>query len=211
MRKRNNGEETMKNLRRIKTKFALLLAVLLVGLAPQAMMAGTMDGTRAGTQTRLENDSATYEQLSKQVRKRLVTLPYYGVFDNLAYSIDGSRVTLHGQVVRPTTRSDAERSVARIAGVTQVVNNIQVLPLSGFDDSVRINTLRAIQGSGGLYRYFMGSNPSVHIVVNRGHVTLEGVVGSRMDAQLAYMAARGIPGAFSVTNNLEVEGDTRAR
>ena len=197
----------MKHFGRIKTKFALFLAVLLVGLAPQAMMAGTV----AGTQTRFENNSATNEQLSKQVRKRLVTLPYYGVFDNLAYSIDGSRVTLYGQVVRPTTRSDAGRSVARIAGVTQVVNNIEVLPLSGFDDSVRINTLRAIQRSGGLYRYFMGSNPSLHIVVNRGHVTLEGVVGSRMDAQLAYMAARGVPGAFSVTNNLEVEGDTGAR
>jgi len=207
MRTRNYGRETMKHFGGIKTKFALFLAVLLVGLAPQAMMAGTV----AGTQTRFENNSATNEQLSKQVRKRLVTLPYYGVFDNLAYSIDGSRVTLYGQVVRPTTRSDAGRSVARIAGVTQVVNNIEVLPLSGFDDSVRINTLRAIQRSGGLYRYFMGSNPSLHIVVNRGHVTLEGVVGSKMDAQLAYMAARGVPGSFSVTNNLEVEGDTGAR
>jgi len=179
------------------------LAFLLIGLAPQALM--------AGTQTASQNNSATYAQLSKQVRKRLVTLPYYGVFDNLAYSIDGSRVTLHGQVVRPSTRSDAERSVARIAGVTQVINNIQVLPLSGFDDSVRINTLRAIQRSGGLYRYFMGANPSLHIIVNRGHVTLEGVVGSKMDARLAYMAARSVPGAFSVTNNLEVEGDGRAR
>jgi hyperosmotically inducible protein len=203
MRKRNNGEETMKNLERFKTKLALFLAFLLIGLAPQALM--------AGTQTASQNNSATFAQLSKQVRKRLVTLPYYGVFDNLAYSIDGSRVTLHGQVVRPSTRSDAERSVARIAGVTQVVNNIEVLPLSGFDDSLRINTYRAIQRSGGLYRYFMGGNPSLHIVVNRGHVTLTGVVGSKMDAQLAYMAARSVPGAFSVTNNLEIEGDNRAR
>jgi hypothetical protein len=101
--------------------------------------------------------------------------------------------------------------VARIAGVTQVVNNIEVLPLSSFDDSVRINTYRAIRRSGGLYRYFMGTNPSVHIVVNRGHVTLTGVVGSRGDAQLAYMAARSVPGSFSVTNELEVEGDTRVR
>lgn len=183
------------------TKFALFLAVLLIGLAPQALTA----------QTAYQNNSANYAQLSKQVRKRLVTLPYYGVFDNLAYTIDGSRVILHGQVVRPSTRSDAERSVARIAGVTQVVNNIEVLPLSSFDDAVRINTYRAIRRSGGLYRYFMGTNPSVHIVVNRGHVTLTGVVGSRGDAQLAYMAARSVPGSFSVTNELEVEGDTRVR
>jgi hyperosmotically inducible protein len=193
----------MKDLGRFKTKFALFLAFLLIALAPQALM--------ARTQTASQNNSASYAQLSKQVRKRLVTLPYYGVFDNLAYSIDGSRVTLYGQVVRPTTRSDAARSVARVAGVTQVINNIEVLPLSGFDDSVRLNTYRAIQRSGGLYRYFMGANPSLHIIVNRGHVTLEGVVGSRMDAQLAYMAARSVPGAFSVTNNLEVEGDDRAR
>ncbi len=193
----------MKNLGRFKTKFALFLAVFVLALAPQTLM--------ARTETTLQSNSPAYEQLSKQVRKRLVTLPYYGVFDNLAYSIDGSRVTLHGQVVRPTTRSDAARSVARIPGVTQVINNIQVLPLSGFDDSVRINTLRAIQRSGGLYRYFMGTNPSLHIIVNRGHVTLEGVVGSKMDAQLAYMAARSVPGSFSVTNNLEIEGDDRAR
>jgi hyperosmotically inducible protein len=193
----------MKDLGRFKTKFALFLAVFVLGLAPQTLM--------AGTETASQSNSPAYAQLAKQVRKRLVTLPYYGVFDNLAYSIDGSRVTLYGQVVRPSTRSDAERSVARIAGVTQVVNNIQVLPLSGFDDSVRINTYRAIQRSGGLYRYFMGANPSLHIIVNRGHVTLEGVVSSRMDAQLAYMAARSVPGAFSVTNNLEIEGDNRAR
>jgi len=193
----------MKDFGRFKTQFALFLVVFVLGPAPQTLM--------ARTETASQNNAPAYAQLSKQVRKRLVTLPYYGVFDNLAYSIDGSRVTLHGQVVRPSTRSDAERSVARIAGVTQVVNNIQVLPLSGFDDSVRINTYRAIQRSGGLYRYFMGSNPSLHIIVNRGHVTLEGVVSSRMDAQLAYMAARSVPGAFSVTNNLEIEGDTRAR
>lgn len=197
----------MRNIGRLKTKFALFVAVLFIGLAPQALMART----ETPAETVSQNNSANYAQLSKQVRKRLVTLPYYGVFDNLAYNIDGSRVTLYGQVVRPSTRSDAERSVARIAGVTQVVNNIEVLPPSSFDDSVRINTYRAIRRSGGLYRYLMGANPSVHIVVNRGHVTLTGVVSSRGDAQLAYMAARGVAGSFSVTNELEVEGDTRVR
>ena len=153
------------------------------------------------------SESASRQQLVKQIRHELVTLPYYGVFDNLAYKVDGSTVTLSGQVTRPTTRSDAARRVAKLAGVEQVVNNIEVLPLSSFDDSIRLRTYRAVFSSGGLYRYGMGVNPSIHIVVNRGQLTLEGVVGNRMDSQLAYMAARGVFGAFSVTNKLQVESE----
>ncbi|MFN2455916.1 MAG: BON domain-containing protein [Pyrinomonadaceae bacterium] len=145
------------------------------------------------------------QQIAQKVRRELVTLPFYGVFDNLAYKIDGSTVTLYGQVVRPTTRSDAEQRVKRLSGVARVVNNIEVLPLSTFDDSVRLGTYRAVFNTAGLYRYAMGANPSVHIVVARGHVTLEGVVSNRMDSQLAYIAANGVPGVFSVTNNLRVE------
>jgi len=149
----------------------------------------------------------TNPQLGKQVRHQLVTLPYYGVFDNLAYNINGSTVTLYGQVVRPTTRSDAERRVKRLAGVSRVINNIQVLPLSGFDDNIRRATYRSLARTGGLYRYLQGTNPSIHIVVDRGHVTLEGVVSNRGDKTLANMAARQVPGAFSVTNNLRVESE----
>lgn len=147
------------------------------------------------------------QQVIKQVRHELVTLPYYGVFDNLSYKVEGDTVTLFGQVVRPTTRKDAERRVAKVAGVRQVVNNIEVLPLSSFDDSIRARTYRTLFRTGGLYRYAMGANQSVHIVVNRGHVTLEGVVGSEMDKRLAYVAASGVPGVFSVTNNLRTERD----
>jgi hyperosmotically inducible protein len=151
------------------------------------------------------------QQVSKKVRKELVTLPYYGVFDNLAYKVEGSTVILYGQVVRPSTRQDAERRVARINGVERVVNNIEVLPLSSFDDSVRVSTYRTLFRTGGLYRYAMGANPSIHIVVKGGHVTLEGVVSNEADSQLAYMAARGVPGVFSVTNNLRAErGENRA-
>ena len=141
----------------------------------------------------------------EKIRKELVTLPYYGVFDNLEYKIEGSTVTLYGQVLKPVTRSEAARRVARLEGVDQVVNNIEVLPLSGFDDSIRARAYRAIFRSGGLYRYAMGANPSIHIVVRNGKVTLEGFVANRMDSQLAYMAANGVPGVFSVTNNLHVE------
>ena len=146
-------------------------------------------------------------QLARRVRRELVTLPYYGVFDNLAYSINGGNVTLYGQVVRATTRSDAERRVKRIAGVSRVVNNIEVLPLSSFDDQIRFATYRSIANMGGLHRYLRGTNPSLHIVVSRGHVTLEGVVSGSGDRTLAYHAASRVPGVFSVRNNLRVESE----
>lgn len=171
-----------------------LVAVLLLAIAPAVAMANPVQG-------------AANPQLAKRVRHELVTLPYYGVFDNLAYQINGGNVTLYGQVVRPSTRSDAERRVRRIAGVTRVVNNIQVLPLSGFDDNIRAATYRSIARTGGLYRYLQGVNPSLHIVVDRGHVALEGVVSRSGDRTLAYMAANRVPGVFSVRNNLRVEGE----
>src|ERR671927_1807251 len=156
-------------------------------------------------------ERAAYEQLAKKVRKELVTLPWYGVFDNLEYQIEGSTVTLSGQVVQPSTRKDAERRVKRLKGVERVVNNIEVLPLSGFDDSIRANTYRALFGwNSPLFRYGRGVNPSIHIVVNGGHVTLEGVVSSEGDRRLAYMLANQVPGVFSVTNNLRNE-NARAR
>jgi hyperosmotically inducible periplasmic protein len=148
-------------------------------------------------------------QLEKKVRHELVTLPYYGIWDNLAYKVEGNSVTLYGQVRQPSTRSDAERRVAKIKGIERVVNNIEVLPLSSFDDTVRVRTYRALVRAGGLYRYMMGANPSIHIIVNHGQVSLEGVVSNKGDSQLAYITARGVPGAFSVVNNLQVEGQTR--
>lgn len=153
----------------------------------------------------------TEQQLNKSIRHELVTLPYYGVFDNLAYEINGGTVTLHGQVVRPSTRKDAERRVAKLNGVTRVVNQIEVLPLSPFDDDIRRATYRSIFNTAGLYRYALGGNPSLHIVVNHGHVTLEGVVANEADRNLAYIAASRVPGVFSVTNNLRTDRDGRAR
>lgn len=150
---------------------------------------------------------ATNPQFARKVRHELVTLPYYGVFDNLAYRINGGTVTLYRQVVRASTRSDAEGRVKRIDGVSRVVNNIKVLPLSSIDDRIRNATYRSIARMGGLYRYLQGANPSLHIVVDRGHVTLEGVVSGSGDRNLAYIAANRVSGVFSVTNNLRVEGE----
>lgn len=175
---------------------ALLLATVVFGASATDAHAQTGDGFNR-------------RRVEKSVRKQLVTLPYYGVFDNLAFKVDGATVTLLGQALRPTTRSDAENRVKRISGVERVINNIEVLPLSGFDDRIRAQAYRAIFNSGGLYRYALGANPSLHIVVNRGHITLEGVVGNKFDKTLAYHAARGIPGVFSVTNNLRAERGER--
>src|SRR5215213_667709 len=187
----------MKNMKRRITQFTIsIFATLLLAIAPAVASAQ-------------RTQEVINPQLAKKVRHELVMLPYYGVFDNLAYSINGGNVTLYGQVVRPSTRSDAERRVRRLPGVTRVVNDIQVLPLSNFDDQIRVATYRSIANMGGLHRYLRGANPSLHIVVNRGHVTLEGVVSGSGDRTLAYHAANRVPGVFSVTNNLRVEGEAR--
>ena len=146
--------------------------------------------------------------LEQKVFKEIIRLPYYGVFDHIAFQVDGDTVTLTGKVVQPTTRKSAERVVERLDGVNNVVNNIEVLPLSGFDDSIRLQTLQTLQSRGGsLYRYFLGANPSVKIIVDGGNVSLEGFVASRGDANLANILASGVSGVFSVTNNLIVENE----
>lgn len=149
--------------------------------------------------------AADLSPLEKKIRKELVTLPYIGVFDNLQFQVQGDTVILSGQVVRPSSRKDAERRIQRIEGIDRVVNNIEVLPPSPFDDSIRRRVYRAVFRTGGLYRYALGTNPSVRIVVNRGHVTLEGLVSTNGDRNLAYIAANGVSGVFSVKNNLRVE------
>ncbi len=174
-------------------------------VALAAMLAIAATAAVAAPQTVGENDINGQPQIAEQVRHKLLMLPYYGIFDNLAYQVEGSRVTLYGQVVKPITRKDAEQSVARIKGVEQVINKIEVLPFSSFDDAIRARTVREMWRMAGLYRYTRGVNPSLHIIVRGGHVTLEGVVATKTDKQLAYLAASRVPGVFSVTNNLRAE------
>jgi hyperosmotically inducible periplasmic protein len=143
----------------------------------------------------------------QKIRKELVTLPFYSVFDNLAFKYEDGVVTLYGQVARPSLRKDAERVVERVSGVEDVVNKIEVLPLSSFDDRIRLAAYRAIYRQPGLDRLALQAVPPVHIIVKNGHVTLEGVVNSKLDSTLAFHAANSIPGVFSVTNNLRVERD----
>jgi hyperosmotically inducible protein len=150
-------------------------------------------------------NSPAYQRLVKEVRHELVMLPYLGVFDNLEYKVDGSTVTLVGQVTRPTLKSDAESVVKKIEGVEKVVNQIEVLPLSPDDDRIRRATYIALARSPQLDRYFMQVVAPIRIIVKNGNVTLEGVVDRKGDSDVASITAKGVSGAFSVTNHLRVE------
>jgi hyperosmotically inducible protein len=152
------------------------------------------------------------DRIIKEVRHELVMLPFYGVFDNLAYKVDpDGTVTLLGQVSRPVLKSDAENVVKRIEGVEKVVNNIEVLPTSIEDDRIRRAAYRAIFGNEVLSQYQLRAVPPIHIIVKNGHITLEGVVARSMDKTIAGMQANSIPGTFSVTNNLVVEEEDKKK
>jgi osmotically-inducible protein OsmY len=146
------------------------------------------------------------EKLYKEVRHQLVMLPWYSVFDNLAYKVEGDKVTLYGEVTRPSLKSDAQAAVKSIEGVASVVNNIEVLPPSPMDDQLRRAVYRAIYGDAALARYSIQAVPSIHIIVKGGHVTLEGVVDNESDKNIANVRANGVPNVFSVKNNLVVAG-----
>lgn len=145
--------------------------------------------------------------LAEEVRHQLVTLPYYSVFDWLEANVTANGdVTLTGDVVKPTTKSDAEARLKDLESVNRVVNKIEVLPLSPSDDQLRIALYRAIfKFDSPLFRYGTAAVPSIHIIVANGHVRLKGVVASAEDGQLAYIAASGVSGVFEVKNELQVE------
>jgi hyperosmotically inducible protein len=138
------------------------------------------------------------------VRHELAMLPYVTVFDNVMFRVDGSTVTLMGQVTNPTLKADMGRAVKNVEGVEQVNNQVEVLPGSPMDDQLRIQLFHAIYGYAPLEKYSMGVNKSIRIIVNMGHVTLEGVVDSQGDKDMANVRANTVPGIFSVTNNLQV-------
>jgi hyperosmotically inducible protein len=147
-------------------------------------------------------------RMVREIRHELATLPYYGVFDWLQFEPQGDTVILRGQVVRPSTKSDAESRVKDIDGVSKVVNEIEVLPLSPSDDRLRLALYRQIYGQNSpLFRYATQAVPSIHLIVNRGHATLKGVVANKGDANIAYIRARGVSGLFSVKSELVIEGE----
>src|ERR1700719_383577 len=151
-----------------------------------------------------EPSARATERITREVKHELLMLPYFGVFDNIAYKVDGYNVALMGQVSRPTLKSDAENVVKKIEGVEHVDNQIEVLPLSPNDDRILRQLYRAIYGYPALQKYAMGVQQPIRIIVKNGNATLEGVVDNEADKNIANIRARSVPGVFSVTNNLQV-------
>jgi hyperosmotically inducible protein len=152
-----------------------------------------------------EKDART-RRVESEVQHELLGLPYYTVFDFLAFRVEAAgTVRLLGQVVRPTLKSDAERRVKGIPGVEQVINDIEVLPTSPADDRIRLAVARSIYRTEALERYGFQSQPSIHIVVKNGNVSLEGVVDTEQDKIIAGLKAREVGGVFDVKNNLVVD------
>lgn len=179
-----------------RTALLVLLAFFFTTAAPAQVDLGKRD------------PGAMRDRLARQVRYELAMLADHSVFDNLAFRIEGiDGVVLTGQVVRPNLKRDAENAVRSIEAVGRVENKIEVLPLLPSDDAIRRAAFRAIYTQEGLDRYAVRAVQSIHIIVKNGHITLEGVTANRMDKDLAGIAARGVPGAFSVTNNLRVESE----
>ena len=176
----------------MKSKLLVFPAVLL--------MASAVWGQ--GNQTQVPQQAE--ERIQREVRHQLLLLPYLTVFDNLSYKVQGYTVTLMGQVTRPTLKSDAENVVKHIEGVEKVDNQIEVLPTSPMDDGLRRRLFVAIYGFPSLQRYAMPVIKPIRIIVKNGHVTLDGVVDSEADKNTAGIRANGVPGIFSVTNNLQV-------
>jgi hyperosmotically inducible periplasmic protein len=152
----------------------------------------------------IDASARSQERIQKEVRHELVMLPYLGVFDNVAYKVDGHEVTLMGQVTRPVLKSDAGYIVKRIEGVERVNNQIEVLPLSAFDDRLRLRLFRAIYSYAPLQKYALGVNKPIRIIVKQGHVDLQGMVDNQADKNIAGIRANGVSDIFSVSNNLKI-------
>jgi hyperosmotically inducible protein len=177
------------------------IAVLAIAIFAPAILGGALVNTPV--------QGAPSARLIKQVRHELATLPYYGVFDWLEFEVrPDNTVVLRGQVVKPSTKSDAEARVKDVDGVSKVNNEIEVLPLSPQDDRLRTALYRRLYGyDSPLFRYATQAIPSIHIIVDHGHAKLKGIVATKGDAQLAYLRARGVSGLFDVKNELQIESE----
>jgi len=181
-------------------KTAVLGTALLLGTA----FSGMSMSSHAQDKKQQQTEPKSRQNLIREVRHQLVLLPYYSVFDNLAFRVEGDTVILEGQVVRPTLKSDAEGVVKNIEGIGRVVNNIEVLPPSPMDDQIRRAVYRVIFSEPGLSRYAESAVPSIHIIAKNGNVTLVGVVDSEADKNLVNLRVNGVPNVFSVKNELVV-------
>jgi len=182
----------------VPMKFLPRISSLLLSALMLATLCVAQDADRGQPSAKSE------ERITREVRHELLMLPYFGVFDYIAYKVEGDTVTLLGQVVRPTLKSDAENSIKHIEGVEKVNNQIEVLPPSPMDDRLRTRLFRAIYQYPALQKYELGVQKPIRIIVKAGKVSLEGVVDSDADRNLVGLRANGVSGVFSVTNNLQV-------
>lgn len=176
-----------------------LSAAFALSLFALPAVAQTSPGTKA---PKVEEKAP--ENLSRSIHHQLLVLPFYSVFDNITFSLDGRKVTLRGQVIRQTLRGHAENSVKSIEGVEVVVNTIEVLPASASDDELRRNIYRAIFEDASLARYAIPAVPPIHIIVKNGTVALEGTADTDADKVLAGRRAGTVVEVPLVRNNLIV-------
>lgn len=153
--------------------------------------------------TQVSAQVTSERSIETQIFKKILSLPDYGVFDHISFTFNDGTVVLAGKVNSLGTRDRAASVVKRIAGVKNVVNNIEQLPASPYDSRIRRQALRTFT-SRGPAGYFYEVNPDVRIIVENGRMTLEGFVSSKGDRNLLNILANGIPGVFQVTNNLVV-------
>ena len=178
----------------MKRPFCCVLITILLSVAAASL-----------AQDRNQPSARSQERITREVRHELLMLPWFGVFDNIAFKVEGSTVTLLGQVVRPSLKSDAENAIKHIEGVERIDNQIEVLPPSPMDDQLRLALYRTIYGFPSLEKYALGVQKPIRIIVKNGHVALEGVVDNEADKNAAGLRANGVPNVFSVANNLRVE------
>ena len=189
---------------RIFQSFGIVMVAL-------ALAGGSLAKTVPADPQSSSGNQKMQDRITREVRHELVMIPQLSIFDNLAYKVDGSTVTILGQVRNPVIKDSAERAVKGIEGVQRVDNQIEVLPPSPNDDRIRRQVARAIFNDSRLFQYSLGAVPPIHIIVKGGNVSLEGVVDNQGDKNVAGIRANGVPGVFSVTNNLQVENPTESK
>jgi hyperosmotically inducible periplasmic protein len=183
--------------RTLKCLSMAVMLIFLMSLSPVATAS-------VPKQTTPSSSGNQAKSLQDKIQHSLLMLPYYGVFDEISYKIQGDTLTLMGEVNRPYLKDEAEQAVRKVDGVSNVVNNIEILPLSSMDDSLRLRTFRAIYSRPGFEKYGLQAIKPIRIIVKNGNITLMGVVGSEFDKIQAEMAARSVPFAFSVKNELAI-------
>ena len=161
--------------------------------------------TRVVNNIQVRADDVTEKQILEKARHEILMYYAYGIFDNINLAAQGDKLMVSGQVTEPFKKSDIGNFLTRVRGVAEVENHLEVLPLSTFDDSLRLAVARAIYGDPFFVHYAARSLPPIHIVVKNGNVALEGAVATKLDSAKAEMAARTAGLSFAVVNNLRVD------